>query len=107
MGNPYQQEYDVRIRKLRKLRKLRKQIVADRLLAAGFPKEDVHVVVPAPNKGNLVAPLRSPAPTAKPILFLALTADNEGGRVNGMQHLLAEHRELVDAGFVINGGAGE
>jgi acetylornithine deacetylase/succinyl-diaminopimelate desuccinylase-like protein len=144
------------------------QAMADRLLNAGFPKGDVHVVIPAPNKGNLVARLRSPAPTAKPILFLAhidvveanpadwsvdpftfleregyfygrgtlddkdeaaiavanliklfkegyrpnrdiiiaLTADEEGGPVNGVQHLLAEHRELVDAEFVINEGGG-
>ena len=144
------------------------QAMADRLLNAGFPKGDIHVVIPAPNKGNLVARLRSPAPTAKPILFLAhidvveanpadwtvdpftfleregyfygrgtlddkdeaaiavanliklfkegyrpnrdiiiaLTADEEGGPVNGVQHLLAEHRELVDAEFVINEGGG-
>jgi acetylornithine deacetylase/succinyl-diaminopimelate desuccinylase-like protein len=42
-----------------------------RLLAAGYPPEDVHVIVPAERKGNLVARLRSPAPTRKPILVLA------------------------------------
>jgi len=144
------------------------QAMADRLLAAGFASEDVQVIVPAPNKGNLVARYRSPVPAGKPILFLAhidvveanpedwtvepftflerdgyyygrgtlddkdeaaiavanfiklkregyvpnrdiiiaLTADEEGGPVNGVQHLLAEHRHLVDAAFVINEGGG-
>jgi len=45
--------------------------VEARLLAAGFPPEDVHVIVPAERKGNIVARLRSPAPTKKPILVLA------------------------------------
>ncbi len=45
--------------------------VEARLLAAGFPREDVHVIVPAERKGNVVARLRSPAPTQKPILVLA------------------------------------
>ncbi len=144
------------------------QAMADRLLAAGFAADDVHVIVPAERKGNLVARLRSPAPTKRPILLLAhidvveanpedwtvppftflerdgyyygrgtmddkaqaaihianlirwksegyranrdiivaLTADEEGGPVNGVQHLLAEHRELIDAAFVINEGGG-
>lgn len=144
------------------------QAMADRLLAAGFASEDVHVIVPAERKGNLVARLRSPAPTKRPILLLAhidvveanpedwtvppftflekdgyyygrgtmddksqaaihvanlirwhnegyrpnrdiiiaLTADEEGGPTNGVQHLLAEHRDLVDAAFVINEGGG-
>ncbi len=47
------------------------QAVADRLLAAGFAREDVHVIVPAERKGNVVARLRSPAPTARPLLVLA------------------------------------
>ena len=142
--------------------------MASRLLDAGFPKEDVHVIVPAPKKGNLVARFRSPAPVAEPILFLAhldvveanpedwslapfkfqeidgyfygrgtlddkdeaaiavanfiklhqegfvpardliiaLTADEEGGPVNGVVHLLANYRHLVDAAFVINEGGG-
>ena len=137
------------------------QAMAERLLAAGFAPEDVHVIVPAERKGNLVARLRSPAPTKRPILLLAhidvveanpedwtvppftflekdgyyygrgtmddkaqaaihvanmirwknegyrpnrdiivaLTADEEGGPTNGVQHLLAEHRDLVDAAF--------
>jgi len=138
--------------------------VERRLLAAGFPREDVQVIEPAPRKGNLVARLRSPAPTKRPILVLAhidvvaadpadwsvppfeflerdgyfygrgtaddkdeaaiytalliklhregyrgnrdiimaLTADEEGGAHNGVQYLLAHHRELVDAAFVLN-----
>jgi acetylornithine deacetylase/succinyl-diaminopimelate desuccinylase-like protein len=35
-------------------------------------------------------------------LILALTADEEGGRFNGASWLLREHRELVDAAYVIN-----
>jgi acetylornithine deacetylase/succinyl-diaminopimelate desuccinylase-like protein len=45
--------------------------VEARLLAAGFPREDVHVIVPAERKGNVVARLRSPAPTRRPLLVLA------------------------------------
>lgn len=144
------------------------QAVADRLLAAGFPEDDVRVIEPAPRKGNVVARLRSPAPTKRPMLVLAhidvveahpddwsvppfallerdgyfygrgtaddkdeaaiytailiklheegyrgnrdiimaLTADEEGGPHNGVQYLLAEHRELVDAAFVLNEGGG-
>lgn len=41
------------------------------LLAAGFPEEDVLVLAPAERKGNLVARLRSPAPTKRPLLLLA------------------------------------
>jgi acetylornithine deacetylase/succinyl-diaminopimelate desuccinylase-like protein len=39
-------------------------------------------------------------------LILALTADEEGGRFNGAQWLVEQHRELVDAAFVINLDAG-
>ena len=44
-----------------------------RLLAAGFPAEDVQVLVPgdAPTKGNLVARYRGRDATLKPILLLA------------------------------------
>ncbi|MDP6827100.1 MAG: M20/M25/M40 family metallo-hydrolase [Pseudomonadales bacterium] len=142
--------------------------MARRLLDAGFPAEDVRVIAPAPRKGNLVARYRSPAPTGRPVLFLAhidvveadpedwtvppfeflerdgyfygrgttddkdeaaigianfirlreegfqpnrdiilaLTADEEGGAHNGVQFLLAEHRDLVDAEFVVNEGGG-
>ena len=45
--------------------------MAERLLAAGFPSEDVQVIVPVERKGNLVARLRSPAATDQPILLLA------------------------------------
>jgi len=45
--------------------------MAKHLLDAGFAKEDVRVINNAPRKGNLVARYRSPAPTKKPILFLA------------------------------------
>ncbi len=37
-------------------------------------------------------------------LILALTADEEGGGRNGAKWLVEEHRELVDAGLVINEG---
>ena len=39
-------------------------------------------------------------------LIVALTADEEGGDVNGVQYLLANHRDMVDAAFVINEGGG-
>ncbi|MGB8260484.1 MAG: M20/M25/M40 family metallo-hydrolase [Terracidiphilus sp.] len=39
-------------------------------------------------------------------LILALTADEEGGSFNGAQWLVLNHRELVDAAFVINPDAG-
>ena len=39
-------------------------------------------------------------------LILALTADEEGGRFDGAQWLVEQHRELVDAAFVINPDAG-
>jgi acetylornithine deacetylase/succinyl-diaminopimelate desuccinylase-like protein len=39
-------------------------------------------------------------------LILALTADEEGGESNGVQWLLKEHRELIDAEFGINPDAG-
>ncbi|MGD8320005.1 MAG: M20/M25/M40 family metallo-hydrolase [Gemmatimonadota bacterium] len=47
--------------------------MAKRLLDAGFPQEDVHVVVPAdaPKKGNLVARLRGRDSGKKPVLLLA------------------------------------
>ena len=39
-------------------------------------------------------------------LILALTADEEGGDSNGVEWLLKNHRELVDAEFVLNQDAG-
>jgi acetylornithine deacetylase/succinyl-diaminopimelate desuccinylase-like protein len=40
-------------------------------------------------------------------LILALTADEEGGSFNGVDWLLREHRDWVDAGYCINLDAGE
>ncbi len=143
-----------------------------RLLDAGFPPEDVHVLVPAraPTKGNLVARYRGRDTGQKPILLLAhidvvealaedwssdldpftfterdgfyygrgitddkdeaaihianlirwkqegfvpnrdiivaLTADEEGGPVNGVSFLIEEHRDLIDAEFALNEGGG-
>ena len=39
-------------------------------------------------------------------LILALTADEEGGKFNGADWLVREHRDLVDAAYVINLDAG-
>jgi len=39
-------------------------------------------------------------------LILALTADEEGGKFNGAAWLLNEHRDLVDAAYVINPDSG-
>ena len=39
-------------------------------------------------------------------LILALTADEEGGKFNGAHWLVENHRDLVDAAFVINPDAG-
>ena len=39
-------------------------------------------------------------------LILALTADEEGGKFNGPSWLLKEHRDLVDAAYVINPDSG-
>jgi acetylornithine deacetylase/succinyl-diaminopimelate desuccinylase-like protein len=39
-------------------------------------------------------------------IILALTADEEGGKSNGVDWLLKNHKELVDAEFVINADAG-
>jgi len=147
------------------------EAMAARLLAAGFPAEDVQVLGPNARKGNLVARLRGQGP-GRPILLLAhldvvearkedwapdldpfvfverdgyfygrgtsddkgqaatwianliryrqegfvpardiivaLTADEEGGDSNGASWLLAHHRRLVDAEYVLNeGGGGE
>jgi acetylornithine deacetylase/succinyl-diaminopimelate desuccinylase-like protein len=141
--------------------------MAQRLLDAGFPKEDVLVLGPNDRKGNLVARIHGTG-TAKPILLighldvvealrsdwttdpfqfiekdgyfygrgtqdikegdaiflttficlkkegfksdrdliLALTADEEGGKSNGIDWLLKNHRDLIDAAFVLNTDAG-
>jgi acetylornithine deacetylase/succinyl-diaminopimelate desuccinylase-like protein len=39
-------------------------------------------------------------------IILALTADEEGGQFNGAEWLVKQHRELVDAAYVINLDAG-
>jgi len=39
-------------------------------------------------------------------IIVALTADEEGGPENGVEYLLANRRELVDAAFVLNEGGG-
>ena len=39
-------------------------------------------------------------------IIVALTADEEGGDYNGVDWLLREHRDLVNAGFVLNEGGG-
>jgi acetylornithine deacetylase/succinyl-diaminopimelate desuccinylase-like protein len=144
------------------------QAMADRLLAAGFPPEDVQVLSPAERKGNLVARYRGRESGRKPLLLLAhidvveadpadwtlppftfieqdgyyygrgttddkdeaaihianlirmkeegfqpdrdiivaLTADEEGGEHNGVQWLLENHRELIDAEYALNEGGG-
>jgi acetylornithine deacetylase/succinyl-diaminopimelate desuccinylase-like protein len=141
--------------------------MAQRLLDAGFAKEDVLVLGPNDRKGNLVARFHGTG-RAKPILFighldvvealrsdwttdpfqfvekdgyfygrgaqdmkesaailvttfirlkkqgyrpdrdliLALTADEEGGKSNGVDWLLKNHRDLIDAAFVLNSDGG-
>jgi len=39
-------------------------------------------------------------------LILALTADEEGGKSNGVDWLLKNRRDLIDAGFVLNADSG-
>ncbi len=39
-------------------------------------------------------------------LILALTSDEEGGTANGVDWLLKNHRDLIDAAFVLNADAG-
>ena len=144
------------------------QAIARRLRAAGLSDDDLHLIESGPNKGNLVARLRSPWRGKPPVLLLAhldvvaaspwdwslppfkftekdgfyygrgttddkdevaihtanflrwlkegykpnrdiilaLTADEEGGDHNGVRYLLENHRDLVDAAFVINEGGG-
>jgi acetylornithine deacetylase/succinyl-diaminopimelate desuccinylase-like protein len=144
------------------------QAMADRLLAAGFPAEDVQVLGPVDRKGNLVARYRGRDSGRKPLLLLAhidvveadpadwtldpftfveqdgyyygrgttddkdeaaihisnfirmkeegfqpdrdiivaLTADEEGGSHNGVQWLLENHPDLIDAEYALNEGGG-
>jgi acetylornithine deacetylase/succinyl-diaminopimelate desuccinylase-like protein len=39
-------------------------------------------------------------------VIVALTADEEGGSFNGVQWLLANHRDLIDAAYCLNEGGG-
>jgi acetylornithine deacetylase/succinyl-diaminopimelate desuccinylase-like protein len=144
------------------------EAMAARLRAAGFAGNDVRVLGPVANKGNLVARLRGRNSGQKPIILLAhldvvealstdwsvdpftfverdgwfygrgtiddkdeaaiwtatlirlkreayvpdrdiillLTADEEGGPNNGVDWLLKNHRDLVDAGYALNEGGG-
>ncbi len=141
--------------------------MAQRLLDAGFPRQDVVVIGPNDRKGNMVARFRGTG-KARPILLighldvvealrsdwttdpfkfvekdgyfygrgtqdmkesdailvttfirlkkagyqpdrdliLALTADEEGGQSNGIDWLLKNHRDLMEAAFVLNSDAG-
>jgi acetylornithine deacetylase/succinyl-diaminopimelate desuccinylase-like protein len=141
--------------------------MAQRLLDAGFAKEDVLVLGPNERKGNMVARIHGTG-RAKPILLighldvvealrsdwttdpfqfvekdgyfygrgtqdmkesdavlvttfirlkkqgyqpdrdliLALTADEEGGKSNGVDWLLKNHRDLIEAAFVLNSDSG-
>lgn len=143
------------------------QAMAQRLLGAGFPTDDVQILESHARKGNLVARLRGSG-TDEPILLLAhldvvnanrmewssdpfalverdgfyygrgttddksmaaiwianfilmkqegfiprrdlivaLTADEEGGRHNGVRWLLENRPELIDAAFCLNEGGG-
>ncbi|HYA17048.1 MAG TPA: M20/M25/M40 family metallo-hydrolase [Bryobacteraceae bacterium] len=146
------------------------EAMAARFRAAGYPESDIHVLGPAPKKGNVVVRLHGTG-AAKPILFighldvveakrsdwsfdpfefreeggyfygrgaqdmkgddailvttflrlkaenfrpardmiLALTSDEEGGNYNGIDWLVKNHRDLINAEFCINsdGGGGE
>ncbi len=47
------------------------QALADRLIAAGFPSQDVRVLGPDPRTGTLVARLRGRDPSVRPVLLMA------------------------------------
>jgi acetylornithine deacetylase/succinyl-diaminopimelate desuccinylase-like protein len=47
------------------------QVLADRLVAAGFPRTDVNVLGPTPQVGSLVARLRGSKAGTRPILLMA------------------------------------
>jgi acetylornithine deacetylase/succinyl-diaminopimelate desuccinylase-like protein len=47
------------------------QAMADRLIAAGFPREDVQVLALNPKTASLIARMRGNATTVKPILLMA------------------------------------
>src|SRR4051794_13705918 len=46
------------------------EAMAARFRRAGYPAEDVHVLAPAPRKGNVVVRLRGTGAGLKPILFI-------------------------------------
>jgi acetylornithine deacetylase/succinyl-diaminopimelate desuccinylase-like protein len=143
------------------------EAMAKRLTDAGFPADDVKVLVPEPRHGNLVARLRGTG-KEKPLLLLAhldvvearredwstdpflliekdgyyygrgtgddkamaaiwiatlirlkqehfvpdrdlivaLTSDEETGDYNGVDWLVKNHRDLIDAAFALNEGGG-
>ncbi len=143
------------------------EAMAARLIAAGFPESDVHVLGPRADRGNLVARYRGSG-AREPILvmahidvveadpadwnldpftfieqdryfygrgttddkdeaaiyvanfirmkeegfvpdrdiIMALTADEEGGDDNGIQWLIANRRNLIDAAYALNEGGG-
>ncbi len=144
------------------------EAMATRLLAAGFPESDVHVVGPTANRGNLIARFRGSDSGRAPLLvmahidvveadpadwnldpfsfierdgyfygrgttddkdeaaiyvanfirmkeegfvpdrdiIMALTADEEGGPNNGIQWLIQNRRDLIDAAYALNEGGG-
>jgi acetylornithine deacetylase/succinyl-diaminopimelate desuccinylase-like protein len=144
------------------------EAMAVHLRAVGFPEQDVQVLGPRPDKGNLVVRYRGRNVDRKPVLLLAhidvveadpadwtldpftfveqddyyygrgttddkdeaaihianlirlkqegfqpdrdiivaLTADEEGGTDNGVEWLLANHRDLIDAEYALNEGGG-
>jgi len=144
------------------------QAMADRLLAAGFPAEDIQILGPVERKSNLVARYHGRDTGRKPLLLLAhidvvaadpddwtlppftfteqdgyyygrgtsddkdqaaidvvnlirlkeegfvpdrdiilaLTSDEEGGNYNGVDWLLQNHPQLIDAAFALNEGGG-
>ena len=53
---------------------------------------------------NLIR-LKREGPMLKRDVIVALTADEEGGPVNGVHHLIEGHRALIDAELAINEGA--
>lgn len=55
---------------------------------------------------QIVIELRREGTRPRRDIILALTADEEGGPDNGVEWLLANRRDLVDAGLVINEGGG-
>jgi acetylornithine deacetylase/succinyl-diaminopimelate desuccinylase-like protein len=141
-----------------------------RLVAAGYPESDLHIIIPPEDKddGNLIALLPGSDAAAKHIVLLAhidvveanradwerdpfvlteengyffargavddkamaaiftdamirwktsgyrpertiklaLTCGEEGGSTNGVRHLIANHRELIDGAFALNEGGG-